>query len=291
MAATAASLAGCPPRHTGGAVRHGRAAGPGRRRARRCRAAGADRRRGPGQSAIAPAGHAGDAALPALLQLMDARAARAVAGPSTEPTQEAPAHAPAKMPSLSVRPSWPILLPRLSWPAAVEPGRLRHLVAGPGPTARRPALDATRRRQRRIVSGPARPDSPTRATCCRPTPPPARCRKTTPSIPATNTPWPNSSTWRNRPIRAPASPGTRRATPRWPPAWSERLPAAAGRHRHDGLAPQQRLQQHRPGRLLQQQQHARHRGRALAAMAAVRLRRPAGACRPPNRRPSPATSP
>ncbi|MBR8657629.1 FUSC family protein, partial [Achromobacter sp. Marseille-Q0513] len=37
----------------------------------------------------------GDAALPALLQLMDARAARAVAGPSTEPTQEAPAHAPA----------------------------------------------------------------------------------------------------------------------------------------------------------------------------------------------------
>ena len=55
------------------------------------------------------------------------------------------------------------------------------------------------------------------------------------------------------------------------------VPAAAGRHRHDGLAPQQRLQQHRPGRLLQQQQHARHRGRALAAMAAVRLRRPAGA--------------
>ena len=37
----------------------------------------------------------GDAALPALLQLIDARAARAVAGPSTEPTQEAPAHAPA----------------------------------------------------------------------------------------------------------------------------------------------------------------------------------------------------
>ena len=63
-------------RDTGGAVRHGRAAGPGRRRARRCRAAGADRRRGPGQSAIAPAGHAGDAALPALLQLIDARAAR-----------------------------------------------------------------------------------------------------------------------------------------------------------------------------------------------------------------------
>ncbi|WZB64252.1 FUSC family protein [Achromobacter xylosoxidans] len=38
---------------------------------------------------------AAHAALPALLQLMDARAARAVAGPSTEPTQEAPAHAPA----------------------------------------------------------------------------------------------------------------------------------------------------------------------------------------------------
>ena len=141
----------CPPR----------AAGPGRRpRARRCRAAGADRRRA-WPVRHRPCRPRGARALPALLQLMDARA-RAVAGPSTEPTQEAPAHALPKMPSLSVRPSWPILLPRLLAGPAVEPGRLRHLVAGPGPTARRPALDATRRRQRRhrLRPGPARqPDA------------------------------------------------------------------------------------------------------------------------------------
>ena len=207
-------------RDTGGAVRHGRAAGLCRRpRARRCRAAGADRRRGPGQSAIAPAGHGRRGA--ARLASADRRPPRAPspARPPNPPRKPRPMPLP-KMPSLSVRPSWPIPLPRLSWPAlllSLAGCATSSLDLAP-PRADRPwtpPVDASGA----IVPARPGPTAPTRATCCRPTPP-ARCRKTTPSIPATNTPWPNSSTWRNRPIRAPASPGTRRATPRWPPAWS-----------------------------------------------------------------------
>ena len=65
-------------------------------------------------------------------------------------------------PKMPVRPpilANPAAAPVLAGPA-VEPGRLRHLVAGPGPTARRPALDATRRRQRRHRLRPGPPDSP-----------------------------------------------------------------------------------------------------------------------------------
>ena len=207
MAATAASLAGCPPRHTGGAVRHGRAAGPGRRP----RAAALLARIDGAGLASPPRGAA---------RLASADGRPSPARPPNPPRKPRPMPLP-KMPSLSVRPSWPIPLPRLSWPALLlslagcatsSLDRPHRAPTGPG---RHPSTPAA-------PSSPARPGptAPTRATCCRPTPPPARCRKTTPSIPATNTPWPNSSTWRNRPIRAPASPGTRRATPRWPPAWS-----------------------------------------------------------------------
>ena len=187
---------GCPPRHTGGAVRHGRAAGSGcRPRARRCRAAGADRRRGPGQSAIAPCRPRGRRGA-ARLASADRRPPRAPspARPPNPPRKPRPMPLP-KMPSLSVRPSWLIPLPRLSWPAL-----LLSLAAAPPrrwtwPHRAPTGPDATRRRQRRhrLRPGPARqPRRALRAAGQRAAG--ARCRKTTPSIPATNTPWPNSST-------------------------------------------------------------------------------------------------
>ena len=66
-----------------------------------------------------------------------------------------------KMPSLSVRPSWPIPLPRLSWPAlllSLAGCATSSLDLAP-PRADRPwtpPVDASGA----IVSGPARPDSP-----------------------------------------------------------------------------------------------------------------------------------
>ena len=266
----------CPPRPRRWSGR--------RPRARRCRAAGADRRRGPGQSAIAPAGHAGDAALPALLQLIDARAARAPARPPNPPRKPRPMPLP-KMPSLSVRPSWPIRC-RACWPA-LEPGRLRHLVAGPGPTARRPALDATRRRQRhRLRPGPARQPRALRANAA------------AGAVPQDNAIDPGHEYTLAELIDLAQS-----SNPRTRIAWNAARNAALA----TGMVKSVYLPQlaatamtgwrHSNGSsnigLGDSSSNSSTHGTVgvLAAMAAVRLRRPAGACRPPNRRPSPATSP
>ena len=205
-----------PARHTGGAVRHGRAAGPAGRAPAMPRCWRGSTARA-GQSAIAPCRPRGRRGAARLASADRRRAARA--SPARPPN---PPGSPGPCPCLRCR----------ACPSA-HPGQSRCAVlAGPavepagcatssldGPTARRPALDATVDASGAIVSGPARPDSPDARYVL-----PANAAG---AVPQDNAIDPGheytlaelidlaqSSNPRTRIA------GTRRATPRWPPAWS-----------------------------------------------------------------------
>ena len=230
----------------------------GRRARRRCRA-GADRRRGPGQSAIAPCrprGRRGAARLASADGRPRARRRR--------PVHRTHPGSPGPCPCLRCR-ACPSAHPGQSCCRAC-PGRLLLSLAGCAtssldlapPRADRPWTPPVDASGDRLRPGPARQPRRARAAGQRRRRGAARQRhRSQPRIHL----WPNSSTWRNRPIRAPASPGTRRATPRWPPAWSRalHLPQLAATAMTAGATAKAPATS--AWATLQQQQHARHRGR------------------------------
>ena len=267
-------------RDTGGAVRHA-PRWSGRRRAQAMPRCGDDARAWPVRHRPLPAsGRRGAARLASA----DGRPPRAPSPARPPNPPRKPAHALPKMPSS--RP--PILAnpaAALAGPA-VEPAA--PLVAGPGPPRDRPDATSTPA----APSSPARP-GPTARRALRAAGQRRRRRgaarqrhRSQPRIHLGRTHRPGAIVQSAHPHRLERG-AQRRAGHRH---GQERLPAAAGRHRHDGW-------RHSNGSsnigLGDSSSNSSTHGTVgvLAAMAAVRLRRPAGACRPPNRRPSPATSP